>query len=263
MNELKITQAQLALTEKVAALSGVVAGMAHEMNTPVGVSVTAASFIQDTLNDFQRDLSPGLPPHPGLDLLIAKLQESAGIIVRNLDRVAKEIHLFKDIAVYQTGEDRQELHLLPYLQDIAMSLRSRLRSGGHQLKIDCPEELWIKQYPGALVQIIANLSANALVHAFEHQAKGVISIEVSWREPNVHLEFSDNGQGMAPEVLQHLFEPFFTTKRGSGGTGLGLTVVYNLVTQRLGGSISCRSAPGQGTSFRIIFPRLGLASDRD
>lgn len=250
--ELLGAQRRLVEADKMAALGELVAGVAHEINTPVGVGVTAVSTVLDevqTLADLVQRRQAG--PIPGV---VQNLQESAAIAMRNLERAAALIESFKQIAVDQTRDEVRTFNLAQYLGDVVRSVSPRLRPGGHRVEVDCPAAIELTCDPSIIARAITNLTINSLVHGFEGMREGVIRIDCQSVAQGVVLEYRDNGCGMSSEVLEKVFNPFFTTKRGRGGTGLGMHIVYNLITQGLKGTIHCASSPGQGVCFRIVIP---------
>jgi signal transduction histidine kinase/ligand-binding sensor domain-containing protein len=251
LEQLTQTQRQLLESEKMAALGGLVAGVAHEINTPLGVTVTAASHLREEAMRLARQ--PMLDPE---DLIgfHAMIGESSEIILRNLQRADRLIKSFKLVAVDQTTEERRRIELGAYLNDILVSLGPSLKKTPHVVAIECQEPVWLDTYPGALYQIVSNLVMNSLHHAFAPEQAGTITVTARQNENVVELTYRDNGVGMSDAVRARVFEPFFTTRRGQGGSGLGLHVVYNLVTQLLKGSIRVDSAPGVGAVFEIFLP---------
>jgi signal transduction histidine kinase len=181
------------------------------------------------------------------------------MVLSNLYRAAELIRSFKQIAVDQTGGHRRRFYLKEYLQDVILSLRPQLGGTRHPVSLSCPDELVLYSHPGSFAQIITNLVMNSLTHGFEGRDAGHIAIQVSEMPDYIQLRYSDDGSGIAADVLPHIFEPFYTTKRGSGGSGLGLLVIYNIITQSLSGSISCSSTPGQGVLFDIRIPRAAVS----
>jgi ligand-binding sensor domain-containing protein/signal transduction histidine kinase len=254
LEQLTQTQRQLLESEKMAALGGLVAGIAHEINTPLGVTVTAASHLQEESARIGRLAAANELNAAELDQFHATAHQSAEIILRNLDRADRLIKSFKLIAVDQTAEEMREIELGAYLNEIMVSLGPVLKKSSHQVRIECPEPLLLNTYPGALYQIVSNLLVNSLTHAFAPGQVGEITISVQRAGKLVMLHYHDNGHGMDEAVRAQIFEPFFTTRRGQGGSGLGLHVVYNLVTQLLKGSIRVESAPGDGALFEIFLP---------
>ncbi|MBK9657541.1 MAG: PAS domain-containing protein [Rhodanobacteraceae bacterium] len=256
LDQLTRTQRQLVESEKLAALGGLVAGVAHEINTPLGVGVTAASHLQQETVRLARLIEEARMTRADLDHFLEQAQMSSDLVLRNLDRASQLVRSFKQVAVDQSSEQRRAFRLSEYLAEILLSLHPRIKKQKTQVDIECPDDLVLDTYPGALYQIIVNLVINSLVHAFDEQQGGRIQISAQREGDDVILDFRDDGKGMSEQVQKRVFEPFFTTRRGSGGSGLGLHIVYNLATQVLGGSVSCDSAPGKGTHFRIVVPRL-------
>lgn len=250
--ELVGAQKRLVEADKMAALGELVAGIAHEINTPVGVGVTAVSTILDetrALADLVERRQA--KPIPGI---VQNLQESALIAMRNLERAAQLIESFKLIAVDQTRAEVRTFNLHRYLDDVVRSVSPRLRSGSHQVTIDCPETIELTCDPSIIARILTNLMINSLLHGFENRREGLISVQCRAEGPRIVIEYRDNGCGMDAATLEKMFHPFFTTKRGRGGTGLGMHIVYNLVVKGLGGQIEASSTPGSGAHFRMNFP---------
>jgi signal transduction histidine kinase/ligand-binding sensor domain-containing protein len=258
LDTLRRAQGQLVEQEKMAALGGLVAGVAHEINTPVGVGVTAASHLETFTSDFSARAGTGRLTRGDLNEFIEVARESADLILRNLLRADKLIRSFKQVAVDQSNEDRRELDLAEYIDEVLTAWQPQLRRTAHRVECEIPAQLRIETFPGAVYQVISNLIQNALTHAFgDGQRAGLIRICARPEAERLYLEVSDDGVGMEESVRQRVFEPFFTTRRGSGGSGLGLHIVYNLVTQVLGGSIECQASPGAGVRFVIRLPWAG------
>jgi signal transduction histidine kinase len=254
MLRLREAQAQLVQSEKLASLGGLVAGVAHEINTPIGVSVTAASTLDNRTQRMREDYAAGKLTRPELERYSEMAVEASRIILRNLQRAADLIHSFKQVAVDQSSGERRRFELRAYIDEVLLSLAPRLKKTPHRIEIDCDEKLSVDTLPGALAQILTNLVSNSLLHAFADDRAGVMRIESRIEGRDVHLRFSDDGVGIPPENLPRIFDPFFTTRRGLGGSGLGLHIVYNLVTQMLRGTIRVDSPPGAGTVFDLRFP---------
>ena len=254
LEQLTLAQHQLLESEKMAALGGLVAGVAHEINTPLGVTVTAASHLQEETRRIARLLGEGQLSAEMLADFQQTASDSAEIILRNLHRADRLIKSFKLVAVDQTTEERRVIELGAYLNDILTSLGPVLKKTPHRIAIECPQQLHLNTYPGALYQIVSNLVMNSLIHAFEPARPGTILIAAERSGEHVRLRYRDNGRGMSDAVRAQIFEPFFTTRRGQGGSGLGMHVVYNLVTQLLRGSIRVESVPEAGTLFEIFLP---------
>lgn len=251
---LQTAQKQLVESEKMAALGSLVAGVAHEINTPIGIGVTAASTLADKTNEFAAVYQSGKMKRSELERFLTVAEQSSHIVMTNLARAAELIHSFKQIAVDQSSEIQRTFELKGYLEEVIVSLSPELDKTGHTIWVNGDESLEIDSYPGALAQVIANLVMNSIIHAYEVGDRGTIRIEFQATHDCVTLHYSDDGCGISEEYLDRIFEPFFTTKRGQGGTGLGLHIVYNLVVQRLQGSIVCESQLGQGTRFTICLP---------
>ncbi len=256
VEDLQQAQQQLVEAEKMAALGGLVAGVAHEINTPIGVSVTAASFLQEQASKLQ------LPSQESLqatDIGLDELQrfrsiaiDSSQLILRNLGRADRLIKSFKQVAVDQSSEASRMIELSSYLDEIMVSLQPSLRRT--TVELDCPSQIHLETYPGAIYQIVSNLVMNSITHGFESGTPGLIHISTEATGNHARLRYQDNGIGMDEITRKKMFEPFFTTKRGKGGSGLGMHITWNLVTQVLGGTISCESTPGHGACFTITLP---------
>jgi ligand-binding sensor domain-containing protein/signal transduction histidine kinase len=258
LDELKVTQRQLVESEKMAALGGLVAGIAHEINTPLGIGVTAASHLEDETRKLMKLVDQGQMSRAALETYQSDALDSARLILANLRRAGQLIKSFKQVAVDQSSEQAREIDLKTYLEEILVSLGPALKKTRHQIHVKCPEGLSLLTFPGAISQIVVNLVMNSLIHAFDGIDNGQIRIECEGYDEEWLLLYRDNGVGMSEGVRQRVFDPFFTTKRGQGGSGLGLHVVYNLVTQLLRGSLDCISSPGNGVEFQIQLPRRVL-----
>ncbi len=191
-----------------------------------------------------------------LDRYLALCQSGARLILSNLNRAAELIRSFKQVAVDQSGEARRTFLVKEYLAEVCLSLRPVLKNTGHRLEISCPDDLALNSYPGAFSQIVTNFITNSLIHAYDGEEIGALFFEIGLQGGNVLLRYTDDGKGMAEDQVSHAFDPFFTTNREKGGSGLGLHIVYNLVTQKLLGTITCESKPGKGTSFVLLFPAV-------
>ncbi len=247
-------QKQLIEAEKMAALGGLVAGVAHEINTPIGVGVTASSMLDERVKAFTTLLESGQLKKTDLNKFLEGVTEISNIILPNLNRAADLIRSFKQIAVDQTSLELREFNVESYLDEILLSLRPKLKKTKHQLTIDCPVAIELYAHPGHFSQTITNLIMNSLIHAYREDEGGHLSIAVKADQERLYLHYHDDGKGIPKENLSKIFEPFFTTARGKGGSGLGLSVIYNLVTQNMGGNIHCESEENQGTSFYIDIP---------
>ncbi|MBI1208409.1 MAG: PAS domain S-box protein [Azospirillum sp.] len=253
--QLTRTQESLIQAEKMASLSLLVAGVAHEINTPLGIGVTSASLLADKTAALRQTFESGQLKRADLSAYVAVALETVGLMLTNLGRAAELVHSFKQVAVDQTSAERRRFDLHSYIDECLMSLRPRLKLSRHQVVVDCPNGIMLDSYPGALAQILTNLVINSLLHAYEEGQTGILSITVADQDAAVVLRYADNGRGIPKNHLGRIFEPFFTTKRGAGGTGLGLHVVYNLATQTLKGDIAVDSEEGHGTTFTLHVPK--------
>jgi len=253
LEKLMLTQKSLVESEKMAALGGLVAGIAHEINTPVGVGITAATHLQEKLNDLAMEYKAGTMKRSALEKFFEVSAETLEITMTNLTRAAELITSFKQVAVDQSSEDRRTFNFKKYLNDVLISLKHEYKRTRHKVEVTGPDDIVIDSFPGALSQVITNLLMNSLIHAFDRDDEGLIRFDISMDGGMVKLLYSDNGKGIPPENLPRIFEPFFTTKRGKGGSGLGMHIVYNLVNSKLNGSILCSSTIGKGTEFTIAF----------
>ena len=233
------------------------AGVAHEVNNPIGISLTVASSFARRAEMFEAELQSDAPLRRSrLEEFVRTSRDAAQQLAANLHRAGELIQSFKQVAVDRSHAERRQFYLNEATDQIIASLRPVLKKAAIGLSVDIPEGLLIDGYPGSYGQILTNLFLNAANHAFPGDRSGTISISAKPRgNDDIEIIFADNGAGMTPDVQRQAFDPFFTTRRNEGGTGLGLHIVYNLVTQQLGGRMMLDSRPGQGTTFRIIMPR--------
>jgi PAS domain S-box-containing protein len=254
LSALEKAQKQLVESEKMAALGGLVAGVTHEVSTPLGIGVTAASHLEHATQEILARFEQDHMTRSDLDAYLHTAGESARMILANLARAAENIQSFKQVAVDQTHDARRPFNLKHCIDNVLLSLRPKLKRTPYTIAVTCPDTLELDSYPGAFSQILTNFMMNALLHGFDGRAEGQITLTVQQRQADLQITFHDNGRGMEADQLAHIFEPFFTTRREQGGTGLGLHIVYNLVTQTLGGQIECSSVPNQGTTFVLTIP---------
>jgi signal transduction histidine kinase len=261
--ELNTAQQNLIDAERLAALGGLVAGVAHEVNNPIGISLTVASSFARRTEMFETELrSEGALRRSQLEDFVKTSRDASQQLVANLHRAGELIQSFKQVAVDRSHAERRQFSLSEATDQIIASLRPVLKRAPIELRVDVPKGLIIDGYPGSYGQILTNLFLNAVNHAFSDGRSGAISISARARgHDDVELSFADDGAGMTPDVQRQAFDPFFTTRRNEGGTGLGLHIVYNLVTQQLGGRMMLESRPGQGTTFRIIMPRTAKGAE--
>lgn len=258
LDQLRATQTLLVEREKMAALGGLVAGVAHEINTPLGVSLTATTFGAERVAQLARAAESGQLTRGQLRTLLEELRESLHLVQTNLERGASLVRSFKMVAVDQTSEHMRVVQPQELGRDVVASVRPLLRQASAEASVSGSASSPIHLEAGALVQILTNLLQNACVHGFTDGGPpaGERRIEIRFDEKPGALELSvrDNGVGMPPEVAQRVFEPFYTTRGNAGGTGLGMHIVYNLVAIRFLGHIALDSAPGRGARWTLHLP---------
>lgn len=247
-------QNQLVEKEKMAALGKMVAGIAHEINTPIGLGVTATTLMIEKMEALKsgfeaKSLSPGQ-----LTKYLEEGGESLDIIYRNLERAAELIRSFKRVSVDQSSDETRLFDMEQLINEVLLSLQPNLKKVAHKVDVECYGKVMVYSKPGAVSQVIINLISNSLIHAFDHVEAGVMRIEVKVQHGQCYLTYRDNGSGISPDIESLVFEPFATTKRGEGGSGLGMHLVYNLATQALGGQINMVNSPGHGIEFKLVFP---------
>lgn len=253
-NELIVTRDHLIQSEKMASLGELVAGVSHEINTPIGIGVTASSHMIQQIDELNTLFVNEDLTKEQFIYYIKNLKDSSEIMLSNMEKAAELIKGFKQVAVDQSFQEARTFKALAYLSDLKKSLKPLYQKKRIKVRLNCDENLEINIIPGVISQIITNLLQNAVLHAFPEKEEGRIFISMESGEDGLLLSFRDTGMGMTAEIRDRIFDPFFTTKRGlGGGTGLGLHIVYNLVTQGLGGTIVCNSSPGKGTEFIIQF----------
>ncbi|THF61647.1 PAS domain S-box protein [Pseudothauera rhizosphaerae] len=263
LDHLRRAQEELLRAEKMAALGALVAGVAHELSTPLGNGLMAANTVADHTRGLRRELESGLK-RSALEQYLADTEAGTEIIERNLQRAAELVASFRQVAVDQASSQRREFELAEVVDEIALTLRPSFRRQPWQLETDVEPGLLLDSYPGPLGQALANLVNNALVHGFAGRDSGTVTVRgrAAGAEA-VAIEVCDDGCGIPPENLRRIFDPFFTTRLGQGGSGLGLHIVHNLVTGLLGGSIAVDSTPGKGTCMRLRIPRSAPRTQAD
>jgi signal transduction histidine kinase len=254
LDKLKQAQTHIVETEKMAALGGLVAGVAHEINTPLGIGVTAVSHLDQKTKEITEVFKSGNIKKSDFENYLNISQEATNIIMSNLGRASNLIKSFKQVAVDQSSEVRRIFNVKEYLDSIILSLAPELKKTKHKVIINCDESIEIDNYPGAFSQVVTNLLMNSLIHAYDEGDAGQIDFRITKEGKNLDIKYSDDGKGIPEDIIGEIFNPFFTTKRNKGGTGLGLNVVYNIVTQTFKGEIKCSSEVGKGTTFTITFP---------
>ena len=255
IEDLKALQEKLIQKEKMAIVGELVPGFAHDINTPVGVSITANSFIKETTDRLKSDLEMGTLKKSVVENSLKDIEESAEIIDKNLRTSSEQVQSLKRLSIDQNTDEYRVFDFMNYLEEIVLSLKPLIKSGNHNVDIKGPNRLQIHSYPGIYFQVFSNFISNSVLHGFMGRERGNISIEVVEKEDILEIVYSDNGVGIAPEHLDKIFNPYFTTKKHSGGSGIGLNIVYNLVTDTMGGTIVCDSEVNRGTSFRLVIPK--------
>ncbi len=257
LRNLRETQNSLIEAEKLAALGRLVAGVAHEVNNPVGISLTVASSLERKSALFAAEVARGDVKRSSLNEFLETSRDASAQLVANLNRAAELIQSFKQVAVDRNYSDQRTFDLGDLTEQVVMSLRPGLRKHNLTLNVDCQPNLSMNSYPGPYGQVLTNLFLNSVAHAFPNGRPGTVDIAVrASGKDNVEILFSDDGIGMSLDVRRRAFDPFFTTRRDQGGTGLGLHIVYNIVTNRLGGRLDLDSAPSGGTRIQILLPRV-------
>ncbi|KRR18178.1 hypothetical protein CQ14_24945 [Bradyrhizobium lablabi] len=255
LEDLRAAQDSLVQTEKLAALGRLVAGVAHELNTPVGTSLTVASAFINKADRFEADVAGGDVRRSSLTEFIAASREAASQVMINLNHAIDLIQSFKQVAADRNVSDRRGFDLGVVTEQVVKGLRFGLRRN-LVVNVACEPDLAMNSYPGPYGQVLTNLVINSAVHAYPDGARGAVHIAAQASgKHNVEVLFSDDGCGMSAEIRRQVFDPFFTTRRDQGSTGLGLHIVHNIVTNRLGGRINLETRPGAGTKIRIIVPR--------
>lgn len=258
LGDLREAQEQMILQEKMASLGSMVAGVAHEVNTPVGLAVTGASQLRTETANILALAAQGQLRRSTFDEYLKVVDELATLIEKNATRAAELIQSFKEVAVDQSSDARRPFDLRAYATEVLASLAPRIRHAGHKVELAVPDGIEMDGHPGAMAQIITNLVINSIVHAYaDGQRNGTLRLATRVLDGDrVELAYSDDGKGIPRDLWPRIFEPFFTTRRGTGGSGLGLHLLYNIVTVRMGGTVRVGAAPQGGALFTLTFPRI-------
>lgn len=255
LENLKSMQDQLVQSEKLASLGQLTAGIAHEINTPLGIAVTSTSATLENTREIVEKFEANAISKSALKKYLDAMQSAANHNTSSLERVIELLNNFKQVAADQVIEEVRELDLVNYVNEVISTLSAEIKKYRVDYQYIGLEKLLIKTMPGSLAQVITNLVTNSLKHGFDDKKGGLISIDIIDNGNQITLIYKDNGNGMTSEVLHNIFEPFFTTKRNSGGTGLGMNIVFNIIRQKLHGQIEVTSAPGEGACFTLTLPR--------
>lgn len=256
LDTLKHAQSSLVESEKMASLGSLVAGIAHEVNTPLGISITATSYLEENIKSLQAGFESGSLTKTQFLKTINGLKESANILNSNLNRAESLISSFKQVAVEQSDQQLQAFNLKEIVDNLLVSLSHEIRISGVSVDVDCSDSIELESYSSGYIQVLTNLITNSLRHGFDDwNGEKKISLKIKADERQIKIDYSDSGKGIAPSVIDRIFEPFVTTKRGQGGSGLGTNIIYNTVVQLLKGRIECHSEPNFGARFTLILPR--------
>lgn len=256
--EVEKLRAKLLEAERLAGLGRMVGSIAHEVNTPLGIALTAASFMESRTQSLAAAVAEGRLKATELNTYIADAAETYRLLDTNLGRAAALVNSFRQVAVDQASERVRRFDVKAYLGEIVLSLNPKLRQGRHAIQIACPTGIKMHSKPGALAQVLTNLVINSLTHGYPGRSEGLMSIDVEYDgtgpEPRLMLRYADDGVGIAPEMKNRIFAPFFTTRPDEGSSGLGLSLVRNMVEHELGGSVACADRDGGGLIFYINLP---------
>jgi signal transduction histidine kinase len=254
LQHLQATQTQLIESEKMAALGRLVAGLSHEISTPVWIGITLASTLMNEAKELESNLEENRVKKLILERHIERVKRMSTLLLENLQRAGNLIQSFKQVSVDQSYFEQQEFYLKSYIENVLLSLSPHLEKTGHRLRVQGEEDLKINSYPGAIAQIVTNLVMNSILHGYQPGEIGQLDFDIARQDDRLIISYADDGCGIPEEYIGKIFEPFFTTARSYGGTGLGLHIIYNLVTQKLQGKISCESQVGAGTKFIFNLP---------
>ena len=251
-DKLKNTQKELVQAEKLASLSGMVAGVAHEINTPIGMALTDITYLNEETKELKNLYLNQKMSEDDFNDFLKQVEESTHLITTNLKKGANLVKSFKQVAVDQSSDENRIFNLEKYVKEILMSLNNVLKKTKHKIIIDIDKNLTIDSNPGAFSQIITNFIMNSLIHGFENKEIGEIVISSKLENNTLSFIYKDNGKGLTKEIKEKIFDPFYTTKRHEGGSGLGMNIIYNIITQKFGGNIKVTSKEGKGVEFYIV-----------
>lgn len=254
LEELKVAQDELIEAEKMASLGGLVAGVAHEINTPIGIGLTGITHFYDQLIEAEKSYQTENMTEEELEKFFSSSKSLAKLIKVNLEKTAELVKSFKQISVDQSSEQKRVFNLNHYIKEILVSLKAELKKTKLNIQVNCPDNIDINSFPGVYSQIFTNFILNSIIHGYDDEKEGILSILVEKNDQNIRLIYSDDGKGVDEENLSKIFDPFFTTNRHKGGSGLGLNIIYNLITTKLKGNVICASQKGNGIKFIINLP---------
>lgn len=252
IRNLNLTQNKLIDSEKMASLGELVAGVAHEINTPIGIGLTGTTHLEDITLNINKKYEEDLMSQDDFEEYLNTSKELSSLININLNKAASLVKSFKQVAVDQTSEEKRVFNLSKYLNEILRSINSVIKKTNIEVKITCSDNIEINSFAGSYSQVITNLIMNSIIHGFNNKSEGIINIDV-YKDNNIlKIIYKDNGYGIKEKNLKKIFDPFFTTNRDAGGSGLGLNIIYNIVTSKLDGTITCISKENEGVVFTII-----------
>jgi len=254
LNNLEKTQDKLIESEKMASLGGLVAGVAHEINTPLGIALTGITYFDEISHNIHQIYETQEMTQEDFEKYLDDSKDISSQVLKNIQRASDLVQSFKQVSVDQTSEIKREFYVKDYINSIILSIHNQIKRTHITIENNIPSDVKINSYPGAFGQVITNLILNSLIHGYSNKDKGLISFSLKKEKNNILLHYKDNGKGIKESDLPHIFEPFFTTRRGIGGTGLGLNILYNIVKKQFGGEISCASKINEGVDFTIIIP---------
>lgn len=252
--DLNTAQSQLIESEKLASLGELVAGVAHEINTPVGIGMTGISHFCSITEDINERYNRKTMSKTDFENYLQQADSVATLVLRNLERTAQLVSSFKQVSVDQTSEERRQFEVKEYVNEILISLSNILKNTQLDIRVNCADSLLIYSYPGAFSQILSNLIINSNIHGYPDKESGIINIDITMRGSNLSMVYKDDGRGITEKSLPKIFDPFYTTNRENGGSGLGLNIIYNIITSQLDGTIKCESTYGEGVAFIISYP---------
>jgi signal transduction histidine kinase len=250
--ELENSQKKLAQSEKMASLGSMVAGVAHEINTPVGMALTGITHLSDETEELKElFINAEMSERDFTDFLENSLTLNKSIQI-NLEKAANLVKSFKQVAVDQSSDEDREFLLKEYVNEVLVSIQNETKKVKHKILVDIDDSIKINSNPGAFSQIITNFVMNSIIHAFSKSGSGEIIISAFLENDKLHFSYKDNGKGLTDQDKEKIFDPFYTTNRANGGSGLGMNIVYNIITTKLGGSIDVVSKVGYGVEFKIV-----------
>ncbi len=254
--ELLAVEKQLIDSEKNASLSSLVSGIAHEINTPVGIGITASSLLTERANKLMEQFNSNKLKRSDFTNAVEDINNSAELISSNLNKTSALVENFKRVSVDQVSQQKRHFNLRKYLHEIAIGFGEIVKTNRINFSIVCEEDIWMDSYPGAIAQMLTQLMLNAATHAFDEQQERLVRLKVKKRSERIVMYFHDNGKGIPNKIQPRIFDPFFTTKRSTGSKGLGLQIVANVISIRLQGQISLENSSNKGTCFHIEFPSI-------